>query len=143
MRQITRSALVTHTPEQMFALVVDVEQYPVFLPWCVGAKLHYRRDNELEATLEMEKAGKRERFTTRNLLFPPNRMDLTLVSGPFRVLEGTWTFDAIADRGTRIGLTMRFEFANALVGLIFSRAFEQSCNSLVDAFTHRARDVYG
>lgn len=143
MREITRSALVSYSPAQMYALVVDVERYPEFLPWCVGAELHFRRETELEASLEMERAGRRERFTTRNILLPPGRMDLTLVSGPFRVLEGSWTFDSIADRGTRIGLAMRFEFSSALVGLVFSRAFEQSCSSLIDAFTRRARDVYG
>ena len=143
MREITRSALVGYTPVQMFALVVDVESYPRFLPWCVGAELHYRRDDELEASLEMQRAGRRERFRTHNRLDPPQRMDLSLVSGPFRTLDGSWTFDPIADRGTRIGLEMRFEFASPLLGLVFARAFEQSCNSLIDAFTRRARDVYG
>jgi ribosome-associated toxin RatA of RatAB toxin-antitoxin module len=143
MREITRSALVGYTPVQMFALVVDVESYPRFLPWCVGAELHYRRDDELEASLEMERVGRRERFRTRNRLEAPQRMELTLVSGPFRTLDGLWTFDPIADRGTRIGLRMRFEFASPLLGLVFGRAFEQSCNSLIDAFTRRAKDVYG
>ena len=143
MREINRSALVAYTPEQMYSLVVDVERYPQFLPWCVGATLHYVRENQLEASLEMERAGRRERFTTRNVLWPFERMDLTLVSGPFRVLEGSWTFDPIADRGTRIALTMRFEFASRLTDFLFSRAFEQSCSSLIDAFTRRARDVYG
>jgi ribosome-associated toxin RatA of RatAB toxin-antitoxin module len=142
MREVHRSAIVSYSTEQMFDLVVDVERYPEFLPWCVAATVEERRSDELRATLEMERAGRRERFTTRNRLNPPSRMELALVSGPFRVLEGVWTFIPIADRGSRIALEMRFDFANPLVSLVFSRTFEESCNALIDAFTRRARSVY-
>lgn len=143
MREVVRSALVPYLPEQMFDLVVDVERYPEFLPWCVGAKLHDSSEKELSATLEMERAGRRERFTTRNYLMRPARMDLRLVDGPFNILEGSWTFSPIGGRGTRIGLEMRFEFSSVLAGLLFARSFEQSMSSLIDAFTRRARERYG
>ncbi|HKE93859.1 MAG TPA: SRPBCC family protein, partial [Povalibacter sp.] len=71
------------------------------------------------------------------------RMDLKLVDGPFKLLEGRWSFDAIADRGTRIGLSIRFEFANPVLSLMLSKSFEKSCAQLVDAFVARARSVYG
>jgi ribosome-associated toxin RatA of RatAB toxin-antitoxin module len=88
----------------------------------------------------------REVVTTRNELSPPREIALTLVAGPgpFKTLEGRWTFEPIAeDRGTRVALTIRFEFANAMLNLLLSRSFEKSCNDLVDAFVARARAVYG
>jgi ribosome-associated toxin RatA of RatAB toxin-antitoxin module len=142
MRQVERSALVPYTPTQMFALVEDIERYPQFVPWITSAHLIERKPDQVIGQLEMERAGMREKFTTRNLLDPPHRMDLKLVDGPFKLLEGQWTFQPVADRGTRISLSIRFEFSNPMLSLILSKAFEKSCAQLVDAFVARARAVY-
>jgi ribosome-associated toxin RatA of RatAB toxin-antitoxin module len=142
-REIHRSALVTFSPEQMFDLVIDVERYPEFLPWVAGAELHEKSESDLLASMEMHRGGMRERFTTRNEFDRPGFMNMQLVRGPFRVLDGRWTFAPIADAGTRIELAMRFEFANPVVSLLFGKAFEQSCNTLIDAFIARARVLHG
>ena len=142
-REIRRNALVTFSPEQMFDLVIDVERYPEFLPWVAAAELHEKSDRDLLASMEMQRGGMRERFTTRNEFERPGFMDMQLVRGPFRVLDGRWTFTPIADAGTRIELAMRFEFANPVVSLLFGKAFEQSCNTLIDAFIARARALHG
>jgi ribosome-associated toxin RatA of RatAB toxin-antitoxin module len=141
--EVRRSALVTFSPEQMFDLVVDVERYPQFLPWVTSAELHEKSDRDLLASMEMQRAGVSERFTTRNTFERPAMMTLRLVRGPFRLLEGRWSFTRIGDAGTRIELEMRFEFANPVVSLLFGKAFEQSCNSLIDAFIVRARQLHG
>ena len=140
---VRRNALVSFTPEQMFDLVVDVERYPEFLPWVAAAELHERSEHELLASMEMARAGLRERFTTRNTLDRPRSMSLRLVRGPFRLLEGRWDFAALGGLGTRIDLEMRFEFGHPLAALVFGRAFEQSCNSLIDAFVARAGVLHG
>jgi ribosome-associated toxin RatA of RatAB toxin-antitoxin module len=141
-REIRRSALVTFSPEQMFDLVIDVERYPEFLPWVSSAELHEKSERELLASMEMQRAGVRERFTTRNEFERPGYMSLRLVRGPFRLLEGNWSFAPIGDAGTRIELAMRFEFASPVVSLLFGKAFEQSCNQLIDAFIMRARALH-
>jgi ribosome-associated toxin RatA of RatAB toxin-antitoxin module len=142
-REIRRSALVTFSPELMFDLVIDVERYPLFLPWVASAQLHQKSERDLLASMEMQRSGVRERFTTRNTFERPSFMTLQLVDGPFRLLEGRWTFTPIGDAGTRVELEMRFEFANAVVGLLFGKAFEQSCGTLIDAFIARARQLHG
>ncbi len=142
-REIRRSALVTFSPEQMFDLVIDVERYPEFLPWVAGAQLHEKSGHDLLASMEMQKSGVRERFSTRNEFERPSFMTMRLVQGPFRLLEGRWEFKPIGDAGTKIELEMRFEFANAVIGMLFGKAFEQSCNTLIDAFIARAREIHG
>jgi ribosome-associated toxin RatA of RatAB toxin-antitoxin module len=141
-REIKRSALVTFSPEQMFDLVIDVERYPQFLPWVAGAELHERREHDLIASMEMSRSGVRERFTTRNEFDRPAYMTMQLVEGPFRLLQGRWTFAPIGNAGTRIELEMRFEFANPVVSMLFGKAFEQSCGQLIDAFIARARELH-
>jgi len=141
-REIHRSALVTYTPEQMFDLVVDVERYPQFLPWVVGAEVHEKSESGLLASMSMQRAGVRERFTTRNRMERPAWMTLSLVEGPFRLLEGRWNFAPIGAAGTRIALEMKFEFSNPVTSLLFGKSFEQSCDHLIDAFIARARLAY-
>ena len=142
-REIKRTALVTFTPEQMFDLVVDVERYREFLPWVAGAEVHAKTERDLQACLTMERAGIRQSFTTRNVMQRPDWMSLELVHGPFKRLDGLWTFAAIGAAGTKVVLDMKFEFANPVASMLFGRAFEQSVGELIDAFVARARQVHG
>jgi ribosome-associated toxin RatA of RatAB toxin-antitoxin module len=142
-REIQRTALVTFTPSQMFDLVIDVERYCEFLPWVTGASVIERHEHELVASLTMQRAGMHQTFTTRNAMQRPDRMTMNLVDGPFRHLEGTWTFSAIGTAGTKVALDMKFEFANPVAALLFGRTFEQSVGELIDAFVVRAKKVHG
>jgi ribosome-associated toxin RatA of RatAB toxin-antitoxin module len=142
MREVTRTALVPYTPQQMYALVDDIERYPQFVPWVSRAQVLERGSDYVVGRLEMQRAGLHEHFTTRNTLLPPERIDLALVEGPFKALQGVWLFAPIQDRGTKITLQMRFEFAHAVTNLLLSKTFEKNCSQLVDAFVNRARTVY-
>jgi ribosome-associated toxin RatA of RatAB toxin-antitoxin module len=148
MREVKRNALVPYTPAQMFALVEDFERYPEFLPWVSGAKLLSRKDAELVGRLDMEWLGIKEHFTTRNHLLAPTQMDMQLVEGPFKQLQGAWRFTAICDaagvpRGTRVDLNLQFEFKSTMLEMLLGKVFEASCGSLVDAFIKRAKAQYG
>jgi ribosome-associated toxin RatA of RatAB toxin-antitoxin module len=143
MRQVDRTALVPYKPEQMFALVADIERYPEFVPSVLSSKVLQQDERGIIGQLEMQRGGVREKFTTRNVLEPPKRMSLALVDGPFRLLDGLWTFEPVGDKGTKMRLTIRFEFANPLTAMLVSRMFEKSCAEMVDAFVVRARAVYG
>jgi ribosome-associated toxin RatA of RatAB toxin-antitoxin module len=142
MREVVKTALVPYTPAQMFALVADVERYPEFVPWVSESKVLERGTDYVVGQLSMHRAGIKESFVTRNVLRAPGEIDMQLVQGPFKTLSGLWTFEDLAGRGTKVGLKMRFEFANAMLSLLLSRSFEKSCSELVDAFVARAREVY-
>lgn len=143
MRKISRSALVPHTPENMFALVADIEAYPSFLPWCRSAHVDERSGEVVEATLEFGRGGIRKSFRTRNTLLQPESITLELVAGPFRHLAGAWHFRALGAGGTKVSLDLEFEFENRVTDLVLGPFFEEICNSLVDAFTRRALEVHG
>ena len=144
MRQFTRSALVAAPPERLLALINDVERYPEFLPWCVGARLVSRTPTEIVASLDVKRSLLRTSFTTRNTLEDGNVVRMDLVEGPFKSLQGRWTVMPIdaaggGSMGCRVTLAMRFEFANALSGALLEPLFEQTAASLVEAFVARAR----
>lgn len=127
----------------MYALVADVESYPEFLPWCSDVEVHMREGNTVEATLELHRGGLKKRFRTRNKMQPEKSMDLSLVGGPFRHLAGGWTFTPLGEEGSKVALDLEFEFDSRALDLVVGAFFEDACNSLVDAFTQRATQVYG
>ena len=143
MRELSRSALVPCTPEQMFELVADVERYPEFVPFCHDAALIARDAHELTGRITVSEGPFHPSFTTRNQLEPPQRMTIELVNGPFSELHGEWRFEPTGDAGCKVELRLRFGFANRLKDLVLGAAFEQTCNHLVDAFVKRSRELYG
>lgn len=137
---IHRSALLPYPAASMFDIVCDVPRYPEFLPWCSSSAILEDHGHELVAELELKARGVRERFATRNRLFPHERIELHLVSGPFRTFEGQWRFHPIgADAGCRVELDLEFELAGvgALLGA-FSGVFGNAADRMVDAFCGRA-----
>ena len=127
----------------MFALVEDFLAYPDFLPWCTGATLHFRDDETIEASLELQRGGIKKSFTRRNTLQPGVAMGIALVGGPFRHLAGGWEFEQLGEDGSKVSLELDFEFENRVTDALFGRYFESTCNSLIDSFTQRAHEIYG
>jgi len=142
MQVVERSALVTFTPAQMFALVNDIPRYPEFLPWCVGVRVEEVSPTERLASLKIAHGVLQTEFTTRNTLTPDKQIDMRLTHGPFRDLTGAWRFDAIGDRGSRVHFKVEFEFKNRLTSAAFNAVFEALCGSIVEAFVTRAQKVY-
>jgi ribosome-associated toxin RatA of RatAB toxin-antitoxin module len=140
---VERSALVTYTPAQMFALVNDVASYPDFLPWCVGVRVEEVSTTERIASMKIVRGVLQAEFTTRNTLLPDAQIHMQLMHGPFRDLTGLWQFEAIGARGSRVQFRVQFEFKNRLTAAAFDAVFEALCGSIVDAFAQRAQAVYG
>ena len=140
---IDQSALLPYSAEQMFALVNDIESYPLFMDGCLGAEIISRDDQEIIGRLELGKAGLRYAFTTRNTLHPPLRMDMTLVDGPFRKLDATWTFQPLNAGASKVSLKMEFEFSSGLVDMALKRLFDSTSRNLVNAICRRAEALYG
>lgn len=138
MRTVSRSALVPHSAEEMFALVGDIESYPLFLPWCRQATVHRRDASIVEASLKIHRGVISKSFTTRNTLHPHSAIELELLGGPFRHLSGGWRFRQLNDIGSKVSLDLEFDFAHRVTDIAFGSMFEDICNSLVDAFTVRA-----
>lgn len=140
---INRHALVPYLPAEMFALVDDVPSYPQFLPWCKNARVLSRDEDEVRAALDLSRGGFEKSFTTCNRLQKNKMIEMRLVEGPFRHLEGFWRFEPVGDSACKVSLDLDFEFSNKLVGMAFGPIFNQIANTLVDSFCKRAHDVFG
>jgi ribosome-associated toxin RatA of RatAB toxin-antitoxin module len=140
-REVKRSATVSQPPGRVFELINDVESYPQFVPGCTRARVDARSPKEIVATLWVRHGLLHAEFTTRNELEPDHRIHMRLVRGPFRTLEGEWELTPVEETGCRIELSVRFAFSSRLSAVLFEPLFQQTVESLVDAFVARARAV--
>jgi ribosome-associated toxin RatA of RatAB toxin-antitoxin module len=143
MSTVSRSAIVNHSARDMFALVSEVESYPSFLPWCDRASVAERAPGRTVATLRINFRGLKKEFTTENRDRPDERIDMKLVSGPFRSLEGGWRFTPLSAWACKVELELSYEFASGLLDRLAGKIFDEIASSLVDAFVRRADQLYG
>jgi len=142
MVDIARSALVGHSADSMYALVEDIESYPQFLPWCERAVVLAREPGRTVATLHLNVRGLRQSFTTKNANTPGSHIEMKLVSGPFRRLDGQWSFTDLGVRASKVELSLHYELGNDLMGKAFGAAFQGIADRLVDAFVRRAEEKF-
>lgn len=143
MPDIKKTKIVPFTPAQMYDLVNDIDKYPQFVPWCSRSEVLSQDDDEIKARLYFEGGGFTKSFTTCNRLQKNKMIELRLLDGPFRHLEGFWRFENHLDNQCEIILDLEFEFSSGLLSLAFGPMFNQVANTLVDAFSKRAHEVYG
>jgi ribosome-associated toxin RatA of RatAB toxin-antitoxin module len=142
LESISKSAVVPFTAEQMYDLVNDVETYPLFLPWCSAGVVHTHEPHYMKASVSLAVGAVKQTFTTENSLKPAERIDVQLVSGPFKKLHGYWTFEPAGEGMCRISFKMNFEYKNMLVKLALNKIFQGIGNSMVSCFIERAKQLY-
>jgi ribosome-associated toxin RatA of RatAB toxin-antitoxin module len=143
MRSVHKSVLVLYSTQQMFDLVERVEDYPKFLPWCGGTQILQRSPDETLARIDIDYRGVRAHFTTANRKDPPERIVVQLRDGPFRRLDGTWQFRALADTACKVEFELTYEFATSVLESLIGPVFGRIADSFIDAFVKRAAAVHG
>lgn len=135
--------VVPYTRKQLFDLVADVERYPDFLPWCLGARIKRRiSDTVFEADLVVGFKMIRERFTSRVELIGSEKVNVTYKDGPFRYLNNHWVFLEHPE-GTCIDFYVDFEFRSKMLQKVMGTLFNEAVQRMVAAFETRARQLYG
>ena len=135
--------VVPFSPEQLFDLVSDIQRYPEFLPWCVGARIRKRDGNRIVADLVIGYKLIRERFTSTVTLSPEqNRIDVDYTDGPFKYLNNHWVFVPHPD-GCMIDFYVDFEFRSTILQKIIEVFFNEAIRRMVGAFECRAHELYG
>ena len=142
MKEISRSALLPFSAEQMFDVVNDVALYQDYLPSCSRSEVIESSPELMVARLTLTRAGVSQQFTTRNKLAAPQRIDLQLVEGPFTTLNGYWLFSQLGEDGCKTEMNLKFDFNSRMLNATFGKVFEQVADSLVEAFCERAKVLH-
>lgn len=143
MSDVNRSAFVAYSADRMFALVEDVESYPRFLPWCERAVVLAREPGRTVATLYVNAHGLRQHFTTENVNRPGASIEMKLIEGPFRDLDGRWSFTDLGPGGCKVEFRLHYEFGSVLLEKALGPAFHRIADRFVEAFVRRAEEKFG
>ncbi len=146
MKTVTKSVLIWYSPQEMYALVIDVDHYPQFLPWCDKARVVSEDESGMVAEIGISFSGVRQTFSTRNEHVAGSQVSIKLLNGPFSRLDGQWNFVPLGDgseRACRVELTLNYGFDNATLSKLVGPVFDKIAGSMVDAFVKRATQVYG
>lgn len=143
MHHISKSAIVPYSCEQMFQLINQIERYPEFLNWCTSADILMQSEAQIIASVGINKGAFNQSFTTINILSPTTRIDMSLKEGPFKHLKGAWIFKSLTQNACKITLELEFSFASKVLDLAISPVFTAISNAQLDAFTQRAKQIYG
>ena len=130
---IKKEAIVLKDRKTVFNIVNRVDLYKNFVPYCVESKIIFEGNNEMEAKLNFNLKGLTTSFTTRNTIKGNEFIDMKLVDGPFKKLDGRWEFREV-DNKTIIFLTVNYEAENKIVEYTVTKSLEKITNYLVSAF---------
>ena len=131
------------TQQQVYDLVADIERYPEFLPWCLGARTRRRDGNVLLSDMVIGFRMFRERFTSRVVLTPHSRIDVSYIDGPLKYLRNRWEFVALPDGTCRVDFHVEFEFRSRLLQRLIGALFHEAVRRMVVSFEARAANLYG
>lgn len=139
---------VNHPPEQMFALVADVESYPAFVPMCEALTVRSRKERDgvtvLVADMTVGYKAICETFTSQVVLKPAERtIDVRYIDGPFRFLQNCWRFDPVGEGQTDVHFFIEYEFKSRMLGALMGAMFDRAFRMFAEAFERRADQVYG
>ncbi|GAB3448611.1 type II toxin-antitoxin system RatA family toxin [Insolitispirillum peregrinum] len=134
---------VYYSPQQMFALVADVARYPDFVPNWQMVRVRPLDDTSYRTDQVVRFGPMRHTFTSTTSLQAPDRITVTSSDSPFKTLQLQWHFAVADDGGCRITLTVDFELKVRAFQAITSILSRESVVRMVDAFEHRAQDLYG
>ena len=127
-------------------MVLDIENYPKFVPWCLESKIHEKKESndliEIKADLKVGKRFLNETYSSLILYYKEkDKILVTNIDGPLKQLNNEWLFRNI-NGSTQLDFKINFELKNNLLNSIMKRYFNIGLNKITDAFEQRARDLF-
>ena len=133
---------LAYTADELFSVVANVKDYPSFVPWCSGVRIHRENLQEIIADLEIGFGPFRESFTSQVTLDRPRRVLVRAIEGgPLEHLTNTWTFTP-AGGGTHVDFVIDFEFKSHLLNHVANSMFQEAATRMMGGFESRARLVH-
>ena len=138
--------LIECKKDQLVDLVLNIEKYPEFVPFCLDSHVYERNkeDNQILiiADLTIGKGPFKDTYKS-DVKFDKenNTINVTNIGGPLNHLENNWIFNETKG-GTEISFDIDFEIENKFLNVLMSKSFEFGLNKIADAFQKRAEDLY-
>ena len=132
--------------KDLINMVLDIEKYPEFVPWCLEGKIHEKKESadliEIKGDLKVGKKFLNETYTSLVLYYKDkDKILVTNIDGPLKHLQNEWKFKEI-NNNTQLEFDIDFELKNNLLNTIMKRSFNFGLNKIADAFEKRALELY-
>jgi len=134
-------ATLAYGADELFEVVVDVKDYPLFVPWCSGARIQREDQREIIAELVIGFGPFQESFTSHVTLDRPRQVLVRSVEGPLEHLTNTWTFTPVGEK-TRVDLVVDFQFKSHLLDHVANGMFHEAATRMMSAFESRTHLVH-
>ena len=138
--------LIECKKNQLIDLVLDIEKYPEFVPFCLDAHVYEKKEKDnlilIIADLTIGKGPFKDtyksdvKFNRKN-----NLIKVTNIGGPLNHLENTWHFND-RDNGTEISFNIDFEIENKFLNIVMAKSFQFGLDKIADAFQKRAEELF-
>jgi coenzyme Q-binding protein COQ10 len=134
------------TKENLIKMVLDIEKYPEFVPWCINGKIHSTKNEGdiIEITADLT-IGKSFFYKTyKSLVIYNKKSDSILVTnldGPLKYLKNKWVFREIG-KNSQIYFQIDFELKNKILNTLIAQSFDIGLNKIANAFEKRANELF-
>jgi coenzyme Q-binding protein COQ10 len=132
--------------EDLIKMILDIEKYPKFVPWCLNGKIHNKIDKEniIEITADLTIGKNFFNETYKSFVIYDKSADLihvTNAGGPLKHLENKWYFKQTGNT-SEIDFHIDFELKNKVLNVLMSKSFENGLKKIADAFEKRAIELF-
>jgi len=131
---------------QLIEMVLDIERYPEFVPWCIEGKIKNKNETldliTFNGDLKVGKSILNETFSSHVSYFKEkDKIIVTNINGPLKHLKNEWFFKEI-NNATQLDFYINFELKNPILNAIMKKSFEVGLNKIAKSFEERAIKLY-
>ena len=132
--------------KKLIDMILDIEKYPVFVPWCIEGKIREKQESEdliqIKGDLKVGKSILNKTFSSLVLYHKElDKIIVTNLDGPLKYLENEWKFKEI-NNSTQLEFFIDFELKNPILNSIMNKSFKAGLNNIANAFEKRANDLF-
>ena len=138
--------LIECNKKQLVDLVLDIENYPKFIPYCLDAKIYEKKDEKnlilIIADLTIGRGPFKATYKS-DVRFNKDTDTIQVINieGPLKHLDNKWVF-LEKDNSTEISFDIDFEIENKFLNIVMSKSFQYGLNKIADSFQKRANDLF-
>ena len=131
---------------QLIEMVLDIEKYPEFVPWCIEGKIYDKKESEdliiFNGDLKVGKSLLNETFSSQVSYYKEkDKIIVTNLGGPLKYLKNEWVFKEV-NNATQLEFFIDFELKNPILNKIMKKSFELGLNKIAKSFEQRAIKIY-
>ena len=138
--------LIECNKKQLINLVLDIESYSLFIPYCLNSKVYERKEKEdvisIIADLTIGKGPFKATYKSDVKYYKDkDTIYVTNIEGPLKYLDNKWIF--IEKKNfTEISFIIDFEIENKFLNIVMSKSFQYGLDKIADSFQKRANDLF-